>query len=261
MRGREAVARRPTPTTGARNSARRLEPGDERTIQRYLPLVRHVVRQLVGRGRCPLEHEDDLVSAGTLGLIDALLKYDPDEGVRFSTYARYRIRGAVLDHLRSADWVPRSVRQKARLVDATAHQLEGTLGRPPQQEELARRLGLSLGDYHALLGGIGEMSLVSLDDVGFGAADERQALLAPDVAERDPLAMVLARERAAVVAEAIEQLPPRERLTATLYYEDDLTMKEIGTILGVGQARVSQLHAVAMQRVRRYVRARLEPAA
>jgi RNA polymerase sigma factor for flagellar operon FliA len=174
-------------------------------VQRYLPLVRHVVHQLVGRNRCPAGHEDDLVSAGTVGLMDALIKYDANEGVRFSTYARYRIRGAVLDHLRSADWVPRSVRQKARLVDMAAHHLEGALGRPAGQEELAGRLGLSLRDYHALLGEIGEMSLVSLDDVGFGASDERHAAVVPDADERDPLALLLARERATVVAEAIEQ--------------------------------------------------------
>src|SRR5256885_4750565 len=144
----------------------------EEVLRRHLPLVRRVVQRLAAR-KPPHIELDDLVSWGIVGLLDAIGKYDPRKEASFSTYAQFRIRGAILDHLRSLDWVPRSVRQKASLIEKTAHVLEGTLGRAPSEEEIACELGLSLETYQELLARIGEMSLFSLEDLGFGRGEER----------------------------------------------------------------------------------------
>src|SRR2546430_7646195 len=142
----------------------------EEVLRRHLPLVRRVVQRLATR-KPPHIELDDLVSWGIVGLLDAIGKYDPRKEASFSTYAQFRIRGAILDHLRSLDWVPRSVRQKASLIDKTARTLEGMHGMPPSGEEVAREHGLSLASYQELLARIGEMSLLSLEDPGLGRGE------------------------------------------------------------------------------------------
>src|SRR5262252_5794394 len=142
----------------------------DEVLRQYLPLVRRVVQRLAAR-KPPHIELDDLVSWGIVGLLDAISKYDPSKEASFSTYAQFRIRGAVLDHLRSLDWVPRSVRQKASLIEKITHQLEGKLGRPPTEEEIASELGLELDAYQELLTKVGEMSLFSLEDLGFGSGE------------------------------------------------------------------------------------------
>ncbi len=222
----------------------------EEVLRRHLPLVRRVVQRLAAR-KPPHIELDDLVSWGIVGLLDAIGKYNPKKEASFSTYAQFRIRGAILDHLRSLDWVPRSVRQKASLIEKTAHTLEGSLGRPPGEEEIARELGLSLEGYQDLLARIGEMSLFSLEDLGFGSGEERLNLerrLEED--EEDPLGALLTRERVNLVAEAIARLPEREKVVITLYYHEELTMKEVGAVLGLTESRVSQLHSQAMLRLK-----------
>src|SRR5215831_14915044 len=144
----------------------------EEILRQYLPLVRRVVQRLAAR-KPPHIDLDDLVSWGIVGLLDAIGKYDPRKEAMFATYAQFRIRGAILDHLRSLDWVPRSVRQKASLIEKVTHQLEGKLGRPPTEIEIASALGLSIVGYQDLLTRIGEMSLLSLEDLGFGSGEER----------------------------------------------------------------------------------------
>src|SRR5438046_9632910 len=131
-------------------------------LRRHLPLVRRVVQRLAAR-KPPHIETDDLVSWGIVGLLDAIAKYDAKKEASFSTYAQFRIRGAILDHLRSLDWVPRSVRQTASLIEKTAHTLEGALGRPPSEEEIARELGMSLADYQELLTRAGDMTLFSIE--------------------------------------------------------------------------------------------------
>ena len=222
----------------------------DEVLRRHLPLVRRVVQRLAAR-KPPHIELDDLVSWGIVGLLDAIGKYDPRKEASFSTYAQFRIRGAILDHLRSLDWVPRSVRQKASLIDKTARTLEGMLGRPPSEEEIARELGLSLESYQELLARIGEMSLFSLEDLGFGRGEERLHLerrLEED--EEDPLGALLTQERVDLVAEAIARLPEREKVVITLYYHEELTMKEVGAVLGLTESRVSQLHSQAMLRLK-----------
>jgi len=210
----------------------------DEVLRRHLPLVRRVVQRLAARKPPHIE-------------LDDLGKYDPRKEASFSTYAQFRIRGAILDHLRSLDWVPRSVRQKASLIDKTARTLEGMLGRPPSEEEIARELGLSLESYQELLARIGEMSLFSLEDLGFGRGEERLHLerrLEED--EEDPLGALLTQERVDLVAEAIARLPEREKVVITLYYHEELTMKEVGAVLGLTESRVSQLHSQAMLRLK-----------
>jgi RNA polymerase sigma factor for flagellar operon FliA len=227
-----------------------LPPNRDEVLRQYLPLVRRVVQRLAAR-KPPHIELDDLVSWGIVGLLDAIGKYDPGKEALFSTYAQFRIRGAILDHLRSLDWVPRSVRQKASLIEKITHQLEGKLGRPPTEDEIAAELGVSLEEYQELLAKIGEMSLFSLEDLGFGSGEERlKAGQGGEESEADPLRALLSHERVHLVAEAIQHLPERERIVVTLYYHEELTMKEVGAVLGLTESRVSQLHSQAMLRLK-----------
>src|SRR3989475_3841282 len=163
-----------------------LDGSRDEVLRRHLPLVRRVVQRLAAR-KPPHIETDDLVSWGIVGLLDAIAKYDSKKEASFSTYAQFRIRGAILDHLRSLDWVPRSVRQKASLIEKVSRQLEGTLGRPPLEEEIASELGVSLDAYQELLTKVGEMSLFSLEDLGFGAGAERLSFeRAPEEGGTDP---------------------------------------------------------------------------
>ena len=229
----------------------------EEVLRRHLPLVRRVVQRLASR-KPPHIEIDDLVSWGIVGLLDAIGKYDPRKEASFPTYAQFRIRGAILDHLRSLDWVPRSVRQKAALIEKVSHDLEGRLGRPATDEEIARELELSLSQYQDLLGKVGEMTLFSLEDLGFGAAEERLGNDGEDEeADADPLRALLSQERVHLVADAIGHLPEREKLVIALYYNEDLTMKEVGGVLGLTESRVSQLHSQAMLRLKRYLTTKL----
>src|SRR5437899_6025865 len=233
----------------------------EEILRRHLPLVRRVVQRLAAR-KPPHIETDDLVSWGIVGLLDAIVKNDATKQASFSTYARCRIRGAILDHLRSLDWVPRSVRQKASLIEKVSHQLEGTLGRPPMEEEIAAELGVSLDAYQELLTKVGEMSLFSLEDLGFGAGEERFSFeRALEEGDTDPLVTLLTRERVAIVAQAIGRLPERERTVVTLYYHEELTMKEVGGVLGLTESRVSQLHSQAVLRMKGYLGELFRPAA
>src|SRR5438034_4531991 len=173
----------------------------DEVLRRHLPLVRRVVQRLAAR-KPPHIELDDLVSWGIVGLLDAIGKHDPAKEAAFSTYAQFRIRGAILDHLRSLDWVPRSVRQKASLIEKVSHTLEGTLGRAPSEEEIARELGLSLDDYQELLSRVGDMMLFSLEDLRFGTGEERLNLdRALQANEIDPLGALLGQERVNLVAE------------------------------------------------------------
>ncbi len=217
----------------------------EMLLRRYLPLVRRVARRHLAKAAGA--DLGDLVSWGTLGLLDAIDRYDPGHATLFSTYARFRIRGAILDQLRRLDWMPRSLRDKATGVDRAARSLEARLGRPPSEDELAPALGLSLAAYRSLRGRLAPVELASGGESGLGDGGHAPPF---DRAEPGPLAALLRRERLCLVAEAIRQLPERDQLLLSLYYRDDLTMKEVGAVLGLTESRVSQLHSQALRRLR-----------
>ena len=251
-----------TPTTGYGTRAAVAPPisgPPDEAIRAYLPLVRRVVQRLAVR-KPPHVELDELVSWGIEGLLDAFKKYDARKQAAFATYAQFRIRGAILDRLRGMDWVSRSVRQKASLLEKTYRRLEGTLGRPAREEEVAEALDMTLPALHALLTEIGQMTLFSLEDLGLGTGQERlglEKLLEGDGS--DPMHALLSRERVELVAEAIRALPDKERTVIALYYHEGITMKEVGAVLKLTESRVSQLHAQALLRLRGLLRAHFEP--
>ncbi len=222
----------------------------EALINRYVHLARHAVDRLAVRESGCLSR-DDLISHALLGLIEAVERYDPDRGVKFETYATTRIRGAVADALRAMDWVPRSVRQtQAAIRDAYAG-LEARLGRPATDEEAAESLGMSLEGFQEALTEIGQGMVFSLEDGLQPQADAEGALSLSDVlaGEPDPASHTERQERKRILAEAIGRLPERERLVVGLYYYEDLTLKEIGCVLGVTEARACQIHTRALLRL------------
>ena len=225
----------------------------ERLILCYVPLVKYVAgRVLVG---LPASVDyDDLVSYGIFGLVDAVEKFDPARGVKFETYAVARIRGAVIDGLRAVDWVPRSVRQRAKELEKTVASLEGRLGRPAKDEEVAEALAMSLDEYHELLSDVKSISLASLDEVWSADSDDERKLRFGQMIENpgseDPTHRIEAAEVRRILAESIDGLPERERLVVALYYYEGLTLKEIGDVLSVSESRVSQIHTKAIIRLR-----------
>ena len=219
----------------------------EALIEAHLPQVKFIAERLAAK-LPPSVDRDDLIGAGVLGLLDAVDKYDPARGVMFKTYAEMRVRGAMLDSLRGLDWAPRSMRRRAREVEATYRELERTLGRAAEEEEVCAALGLSVTDFHALLN-----ELRGLTVVGFEGDDDEESTgirQIPDDPANDPLSRYAEAEACDRLAKAIDCLPERERQVVTLYYVEELTMKETGAVLGVTESRVSQLHTQAVLRLR-----------
>ena len=222
----------------------------ERLLMEQLPQVRYIARRMHDRlpRHVPLE---DLVHAGVLGLIDALQKYDPSKHVQFGSYAKFRIRGAMLDSLREMDWSPRDLRRKARRLEEAHNTLRSSLGRNPSEPELAVELGIDLRGLQLLLGEISGLELGSLRvESQRDGQDEDLCEYLPDDSEETPLFLCLRSEMKHLLARAITELPEKERQVLALYYYEELTMKEVGTILGVGESRVSQIHSMAVVRLR-----------
>lgn len=196
---------------------------------------------------------DDLISVGAIGLMDAIEKYDPSRGAKFKTYAEFRVRGSILDELRSLDWVPRSIRQKASNLDAVVSKLQSQLGRLPEDEEIAKEMGVTLEEFFDTLNETRNMPLLSLEDLGIARdSGDKQSLL--DTLEGkgdvDPQTQMRLTELKNLIAAAIDSLPEKERLMVSLYYYEELTMKEIGEVLGITESRISQIHSKAVYRLR-----------
>ncbi len=221
----------------------------DRLLVEHLPTVRFIARRI--HERLPQHVEmDDLVSAGIVGLIDAFSKFDRNKQVQFKSYAQFRIRGAILDSLRTLDWSPRELRRKGRAIEETIRGLTQQLGRAPSEAEIATGMDMSLNDYQQVLGElkgleIGSLNLERNEDSG----DDELAYI-PGAPDEDPLFRCLKGELKQHLVDAIEALPDRERMVLTLYYYEELTMKEIGLALGVVESRVSQIHSAAVLRLR-----------
>ncbi|HUB02747.1 MAG TPA: FliA/WhiG family RNA polymerase sigma factor [Terriglobales bacterium] len=230
---------------GVANEAER-----ERILLDQLPQVRYIARRIHERlpRHVPFE---DLVHAGVLGLIDALGKFDQSKHVQFSSYAKFRIRGAILDSLRELDWSPRELRRKGRQVEEAHNQLSIRLGRTPTENDLARELGISLEELQSLLSELNALEIGSLRiEMPQNGREEDLAASVPAKQEDTPFFQCLRSEMKELLARAISELPEKEQRVLSLYYFEELTMKEVGAVLGIGESRVSQIHSLAMVRLR-----------
>jgi RNA polymerase sigma factor for flagellar operon FliA len=218
-------------------------------LMEHLPTVRYLARRI--HERLPQHVElDDLVSAGVVGLIDAFTKFDHTKKVQFKSYAQFRIRGAILDSLRTLDWSPRELRRKGRAVEEAIRSATHRVGRAPSEQEIAKEMELTLAEYQLLLGDLKGLEIGSLHmERSEDSGDEELAYI-PGSPEDDPLFRCLKGEMKQRLADAIDELPEKERMVLTLYYYEELTMKEIGLTLGVVESRVSQIHSSAVLRLR-----------
>jgi RNA polymerase sigma factor for flagellar operon FliA len=226
----------------------------ERLLLEHLPQVKYIARRIHDRlpAQVPL---DDLIHAGVVGLIDAVEKFDPSKNVQLKSYAKFRIRGAILDSLREMDWSPRHLRRQARRIEEVHRDLKLRLGRAATEPELATEMGMKLEDFQHLLGELRGLDLGSLQaEYTDPDSDEDAVSYRPGGSDKDPFFLCLHGEMRSLVATALEDLDEKEKQVVTLYYLEELTMKEVGAVLGVGESRVSQIHSAALIRLR----ARLE---
>ena len=229
----------------------------EEVITEYAPMIKYVANRIAMRLPPHIE-VDDLISVGVLGLIDAIDKYDASRGAKFKTYAEFRVRGAILDELRSMDWVPRSVRQKASALEGVVQKLQNQLGRPPEDDEIAGEMGVSMDELFNTMNETKSMPILSLEDLGIAKdSGEQQSLLdcLAGKGDNDPQTSLRLNELKRIIAKAIDTLPEKERLMISLYYYEELTMKEIGEVLSITESRVSQIHSKAVYRLRSKLKA------
>ncbi|WP_407658614.1 RNA polymerase sigma factor WhiG [Kitasatospora acidiphila] len=225
----------------------------EQLILHYSPLVKYVAGR-VGVGLPANVEQADFVSSGVFGLIDAIEKFDPDRAIKFETYAISRIRGAIIDELRALDWIPRSIRQKAKAVERTYAALEARLRRTPCEPEVAAEMGIAVEELHAIFSQLSLANVVALDELLHPAGDggERLSLMdtLEDTGAENPVVVAEDRELRKLLAGAINTLPDREKIVVTLYYYEGLTLAEIGQVLGVTESRVSQIHTKSVLQLR-----------
>ncbi len=219
-------------------------------IMKYASFVKYVAGRIAVNLPSNVEF-DDLVSYGILGLIDAIDKYDSDRNIKFKTYAKTRIRGAIFDELRVLDWTPRSIRQKARKLEKAYAKLEGKLGRDAKDEEVAEYLNIDISELHKLFDETKKSLLLSLDEIFYDDEEGSSRFdFIEDQKSDNPQSKIEEAEAKKILADAISKLSDRERMVITLYYYEELTSKEIGKILGVSDSRISQLHTKAILRLR-----------
>ncbi len=240
---------------GAAQSYKRLSPGsaaEDALVQKHLPLVRTVVGRLAMNLPSHVD-PDDLYSSGLVGLLNAVRQFDPKGGSSFEAYARVRIRGAVFDELRRLDWVPRSVHDKARKVQAAIQQIEQRNGEPASDEEVAAALKLSLDEYHELLEEIRPATFVCLDATSGDDDDASRHESIADETQPDPMDCTSRREVARLIARRIQQLPDMQRKVLALYYFEDMRLREIAEAFGVTESRICQIHSQAILSIKAFL--------
>jgi RNA polymerase sigma factor for flagellar operon FliA len=225
----------------------------DKLIVNYSPLVKYVAGR-VSTGLPANIEQADLVSYGIFGLIDAIDKFEPGRGIKFETYAISRIKGAIIDELRAIDWVPRSVRFKAREIEKALSKLEASLRRTPTDEEIASEMGIGIDDLRTIYSQVSFVSLVALDELMSVSGEKGDSLSLIDTLEDtssdDPVALFESEEMKHILAAAINRLSEREKIVVTLYYYEGMTLNEIGQVLGVTESRVCQMHTKAVMQLR-----------
>ncbi len=233
---------------------------DEIVVE-YAPLIKFIAQKIASRLPANIEL-DDLISCGVIGLMDAISKFDPTRDNKFKTYAEFRIRGAMLDELRSQDWVPRSIREKAKTIERAQTKLESELGRPATNDELAEEIGVTKEEYYDMLNKSKSVSVLNIDDATtFNKNDRKRfASLMEKSSSANPFTAVNFKKSRNRIKEGIKQLPEKHRLVLSLYYYEDLNLKEIGQVLDVTESRVSQLHTQAVLKLKAKLRNQFESA-
>ena len=227
----------------------RSERNENALLTQYMPMVKRLAHHMMGR-LPPSVEEDDMVQAGMIGLLDAISRYDAAQSAQFEAYAIQRIRGSMLDELRQSDWMPRSARQSMRKIEKAIGTLQHQLGRQPKESEIAAAMKIPLDEYQAMLGDARGHQLLYFED--FGESDEDDSFLDKQSGEEGsmPLPQLLDANLRACIIAGIEGLPEREKLLMSLYYEEELNLREISEVFGVSEARVCQLHGQAVARIR-----------
>lgn len=217
-------------------------------IRQYLPLVKRIAYHMMARLPASVE-VDDLIQVGLIGLMDAVSRFDGSQGAQFESYATQRIRGAMLDDLRDADWLPRHIRQKSRSIETAINRLAQRLGRAPTELEISAEMGISLSDYQSMLGDVKGNQLLYYEDFSDEeSSDFLERYLVDDLS--DPLSLLEDDGFRKGLIQAIEDLPEREKNLMGMYYEQDMNLKEIGAVMGVSESRICQLHSQAVARLR-----------
>lgn len=225
-------------------------------LNRYSPLVEKMAHHMMAK-LPPSVEVDDLIQVGLIGLVDAMSRFEASQGVQFETFASQRIKGAMLDELRGSDWLSRGSRKGQKDIAKTIARLEHRLGRSPVESEIAAEMGLKLPEYQQLLDRVRGTQILYIEDVGGGDSEDGDGLLehTPGDPDEDPMRVLSERRMREALVEAIGKLPEREQLVMSLYYEQDMNLKEIAAVLGVTESRVSQLHSQAVARLRAQMRA------
>ncbi|TXI73725.1 MAG: RNA polymerase sigma factor FliA [Limnohabitans sp.] len=222
-------------------------------IKQYQPLVRRLAHHMMAKLPPSIE-VDDLIQVGLMGLSEALTRYEASQGVQFETFATQRIRGAMLDELRENDWMSRGSRKSQKEIEVALRKLEHKLGRSPIESEIAAELGISLSEYQSLLSKVRGTQLVYLEDIGGGEDDDNYLDRHVADADADPLNMLRDQRLRKALVEAIKQLPEREQYIMSMYYEQDMNLKEIAAVLDVTESRICQLHSQSIARLRAKMR-------
>ena len=230
----------------------------ERTIEEFLPIIKHLAYKM-SRGFDDSYATDDLISAGVTGLLEAINKFDEKRGVKLKTFAYLRVRGAMIDELRSKDWFSRSARTKSKMIEEIINKLVIKLGRHPDDKEIADELNIDLDEYLSLVKDFKNLTILSLDEIyeSVGEGKERVIGYATDETE-DPSTYEEVREIERILAKQIDRLPKKQKIVLSLYYYEDMNMKEIAAALGITEARVSQIHSQAILSLRAVTKNKLQ---